>query len=480
MNELLMTGRLENTLLSAKTVSTSDKYDALERGYLSEQSDSIFRLVNRKESKENYPTLSNEFFIEQFFLCWAIAKHGNHRIALETINNLNRALSSRVNYFFEDESLIIRELSAQTHMICENFTIAINEFVELIKLTTDKRKKISFYLEIATCLQLNKKPLIALEWCSKVLDSEHHENELRIQANLLWIELKLQLTLSKDEMDKISQVMDQIDVEVSHLTSSHKKIFLKHTHVKYQLAALKYDNNECVLMLRKLYDHCVESDNIENAKKVLSTINKHYPQNVSEHEKILLIDELLNEEKSDVCLYFNNNKAKIQTYSAVHYNHVFIIDLHAGLFIKNSVVTAFSDIQLKTIMAVISSGQLGIKHKKLAEIVYSDEFWEIKNGEERIRKIIQKLKSFGLGIYCKDNRYFFKFENFHLILQKSSSLPHLTNYLKKELPLTFHRKDLEAKLGLKKVMSLNYIKEWIEEGRIQSFNRGKSQRYTIL
>ena len=149
----------------------------------------------------------------------------------------------------------------------------------------------------------------------------------------------------------------------------------------------------------------------------------------------------------------------------------------SGCIVEGQQVRILSELQLACLTAIISTGSMGIHEIALIDFVYRQELFHLESGEERIKELIQTLKSFGIKIAKTKNYY-----RYDLNVDCAICFPMDMHgigpwaLLKKSFSV-FRRQDLENYFGLGTSTSKEVIAKWLKLKLIFITGAGPSTKY---
>jgi tetratricopeptide (TPR) repeat protein len=146
-----------------------------------------------------------------------------------------------------------------------------------------------------------------------------------------------------------------------------------------------------------------------------------------------------------------------------------IFDCVAGvLWSKTGKVEVLPEVQLRTLIALWSSGFLGLNRWAIIDFIYREEPISFKYGEERLKATLSQLKKFKFQVKRKENFFYSDLpENAEVFLPMEVSSASPWRAFQAFYPETFSRQDLENFFGIHKATANRWINDWIDQNRIE-------------
>jgi len=158
-----------------------------------------------------------------------------------------------------------------------------------------------------------------------------------------------------------------------------------------------------------------------------------------------------------------------------------LMDLYSGVIRNKSGEFEFlTEIEGRCLSAIIGAGDLGIYNWALMDFIYRQNFFTPKNGMDRLKKVIKKLKDKGIKISINQGHYYFEDYSLPIVLSMGLDPKGVWNYFKVHYTEdTFTRVHLESFFNISKASANRWLNEWQEEGVLDSTGVGKAKTYNF-
>lgn len=145
-----------------------------------------------------------------------------------------------------------------------------------------------------------------------------------------------------------------------------------------------------------------------------------------------------------------------------------LFDCIAGIhWSKLAKVHVLPEVQLRTLIALWSSGCLGLNRWAIIDFIYREEPISFQYGEERLKSSLSQLKKFNFKTSRSDNFFYSEIPRDAKVLfpmEVASASP--WRVMQVFFPKRFLRKDLESFFEIHKATANRWIGQWIERGLI--------------
>lgn len=156
------------------------------------------------------------------------------------------------------------------------------------------------------------------------------------------------------------------------------------------------------------------------------------------------------------------------------------LDLRAGVIVRNGKLEPLTELQRCFLYHVMTAGDNGIKWIMLAEAIHGPGL-RFDLHFESLRKMAAKLRSLGINITYKDERYRFVTDLESTIFALHFIPGNLVLYIARHFKQkSFTADEISSVLGFKKSRTGEYILDWLESKKISQLAvKGKQKHYII-
>lgn len=166
----------------------------------------------------------------------------------------------------------------------------------------------------------------------------------------------------------------------------------------------------------------------------------------------------------------------------------YILDLVSGCIIschsnyRQTNCELLSELQVMALIAIISTGSMGISKFALIDYVYRSSFFNIESGERRLKELLKRLEKLNCKIIRNKNYYYFDFANnkFTKIILPMNYKSCRVEFLFKKFYTIFSRNDVQAFFNLSPSSAKSLIKNWIDSKNIKIQSSGKNTQYEFI
>lgn len=156
-----------------------------------------------------------------------------------------------------------------------------------------------------------------------------------------------------------------------------------------------------------------------------------------------------------------------------------LLDLYAGIEKDYSSRETFTEIQVRTLIACLGGGPIGIHEYGLVDFIYRQDFWDWQSGKERLKKLVQYLRKKGLPLTVKNQIHRLELEDlgsYPVIIPMALDFQGHHHFVKGHAK-QFTRQELEEILGTKKTNASLLLKEWCDQGLVKEDSKSGAKVY---